>query len=644
MSCSAYFGRICVISGHFWLRLASTARPSIARRRAAAAALLLLGGMAVALAAEPRDPATLAPGNAIAYAEWSKISGGDSSVLSMAAGALRADFMKELLGREARQITGAVTALEQAGRYTGCVALLPGAHGPSAVATIDAGADADGLVKSLLKSLGHAPPDAKAAKQTVGGIDFQREDDGPLWATKDGRILIAMDADGAAVLADLLSGKDKKPLAQAAEFKLCRGKLKSNSDWRFVAWVDLPAILKLAGADKPADAKSMDSKMWKVSNLEAFRSVIVLMDDASAGSRFACFAHVDNFKHGLPRLYDQPGITDADLNCIPKDASWATVTKLDLRATFDDAVSEVKKADPQAGEQVEGMAATVATLAGMTTDDLFGALGDTWALYDSPSHAGVSITGMVLVGETKNPKAVHGLLSRLAQGVAAAGFKGVKVKLEQSKDGEHTIHYVVFAGAPSPVAPAWGFVGDRFVIGFSPQSVAVALRQVDPKTRKESILAADDFKRVRPQLAKELSSFWYSDIRATYSSTYGLFTVVRTMIASVSANSDGATPIAAIPPYPDALGSARNTVGGCTRDADGVLYISYGGLPGAALLTNSNVAGSALAISILLPSLSRARELAKRAVSSANLRGIGQACHIYANDNKDKFPDRKSVV
>lgn len=50
------------------------------------------------------------------------------------------------------------------------------------------------------------------------------------------------------------------------------------------------------------------------------------------------------------------------------------------------------------------------------------------------------------------------------------------------------------------------------------------------------------------------------------------------------------------------------------------------------------VAIIALLISILLPSLSRARELAKRAVCAANLRGIGQGEHIYSNDNQEWFP------
>jgi prepilin-type N-terminal cleavage/methylation domain-containing protein len=50
------------------------------------------------------------------------------------------------------------------------------------------------------------------------------------------------------------------------------------------------------------------------------------------------------------------------------------------------------------------------------------------------------------------------------------------------------------------------------------------------------------------------------------------------------------------------------------------------------------VAIIALLISILLPSLSRAREITKRAVCASNARGIGQGCKIYANDNYEAWP------
>ncbi len=50
------------------------------------------------------------------------------------------------------------------------------------------------------------------------------------------------------------------------------------------------------------------------------------------------------------------------------------------------------------------------------------------------------------------------------------------------------------------------------------------------------------------------------------------------------------------------------------------------------------VAIIALLISILLPSLSRAREITKRAVCASNLRGVGQGVKVYANDNYDSHP------
>ncbi|MFQ5412241.1 MAG: prepilin-type N-terminal cleavage/methylation domain-containing protein [Phycisphaerae bacterium] len=52
----------------------------------------------------------------------------------------------------------------------------------------------------------------------------------------------------------------------------------------------------------------------------------------------------------------------------------------------------------------------------------------------------------------------------------------------------------------------------------------------------------------------------------------------------------------------------------------------------------------ALLISILLPSLSRARELSKRTVcAGSGLRGIGQAMYIYAQDDPQVFPSVAQV-
>ena len=50
------------------------------------------------------------------------------------------------------------------------------------------------------------------------------------------------------------------------------------------------------------------------------------------------------------------------------------------------------------------------------------------------------------------------------------------------------------------------------------------------------------------------------------------------------------------------------------------------------------VAIIALLISILLPSLARARELSKRSVCAANVKGMGTGFYTYANENADDMP------
>jgi len=56
------------------------------------------------------------------------------------------------------------------------------------------------------------------------------------------------------------------------------------------------------------------------------------------------------------------------------------------------------------------------------------------------------------------------------------------------------------------------------------------------------------------------------------------------------------------------------------------------------------VAIIALLVSILVPTLTRARELAKRALCQANLNGIGKALQLYYAENKDAFPMIKAAA
>ena len=99
----------------------------------------------------------------------------------------------------------------------------------------------------------------------------------------------------------------------------------------------------------------------------------------------------------------------------------------------------------------------------------------------------------------------------------------------------------------------------------------------------------------------------------------GVVGLILGIIALVRANSE-----------PQRYGGGGMAIGGIVTGALGVLLFPV-------------MIGFMMAI--LLPSLSRARELAKRAVDSANLRGVGQSLAIYAHDNDGAFPpDLEALV
>jgi hypothetical protein len=52
----------------------------------------------------------------------------------------------------------------------------------------------------------------------------------------------------------------------------------------------------------------------------------------------------------------------------------------------------------------------------------------------------------------------------------------------------------------------------------------------------------------------------------------------------------------------------------------------------------------AMMLGIMVPARGRAREVAERAVGGANLRGIGEACLMYANEHDGQFPEDLSVL
>ena len=515
-----------------------------------------------------------------------------------------------------------------------------------AALVVDAGADSGRLTETLRSFLAQAADENKIQRRVVKDVSLEslQLGEGPLyvvWGVCEHRFILAIGDAAAGKVIDCIANRAPN-LADAEELKFDREKVKAQASGRHAClYVDLQRVLTRAkeiATQQMGELPPTVEPALVECGLTAVKSKYVHIDQQDGQPRCTAFAHVDGPLKGLLKIWDQKPLTDDDVKIVPKDAYWAEIGNLSLARLWEEALRILEALAPDRVPMVEGALAMPTSMLGFSiTDDLLPAFGDTWAIFDAPEHGGFLLSGTVFAAEVKNPEALQGMLTRVVQlATPIAAQKNAALKLKQLEHGGHTIHYVLVAGVPSPVAPAWGFTGDRCVFGLFPQTVATALKQADTKTRGESLLDNPDFQAARARLPKDAQSVGYFDSKYFTRMFYPFLTALQTLGTSMIAKQGADVDLTLMPPLPEMAAKVTNYVGTTSTDKDGILYAGVGS--GAQPLMVA-VGGTAMATSILLPSLARAREITKRAVSASNLRGLGQACLIYANDHADKFPD-----
>lgn len=483
--------------------------------------------------------------------------------------------------------------------------------------------------------------DARAAvtAREVAGTPFQAVRLGEglelLWGAKRDVFILALGTSSAERVLACLAGQ-APGLTSAAEFVLQRQTLGVETAPPLAcAYVAPPRVLEWVqtlAERREGGLPPIVMPALRELGITAIRSAYVHVDGPEAAVHWRGFVHVEGEFKGLLKIWDQAPLQEADLQLLPHDAYWAYVTKLDLKGLYNETVRVLNELDPEAAANLQGGMAAGSTVTGFSlTEQLLPVFGDTWALYDAPSHGGLLATGTVLVADVKDSEALQGMLGRFVQMAGAAAAGKAQVGIKQAKHGDHVVHYVQVGDLPVPVSPAWGYVGGRWVCGLWPQTVAAALAEVDPKTRGETLPDRADVRAARVQLPKSAQAFSYCDNVYFTRLLYPVTNAVQTLLCSqLRMDID----LQSMPPVAEATRGITNSVGVTRRERDGIRMESIGNAAAVPVV----VGGTALTTSIMLPSLARAREISKRAVSAANLRGIGQAIKIYANDNADKYP------
>ncbi|MCP4248453.1 MAG: hypothetical protein GY778_15505, partial [bacterium] len=212
---------------------------------------------------------------------------------------------------------------------------------------------------------------------------------------------------------------------------------------------------------------------------------------------------------------------------------------------------------------------------------------------------------------------------------------------------EQSIEFVNLTGVPMPVAPAWAVAEGRLIVALYPQMVQAALDRMAGDTAGDTLADNADFVAARKVLGGIGSTVTYLNTRRAAQQLYAIALPLAQMGAAMAQGAGVNIDVSSFPTQQALTGRLFGHVATTQHTDQGILYASYGPLPfGVGSIGEGAGATTAVAISVLLPSLSRARTLAKRQVSQANLKGIGVSCLIYANDEPDgRFPpDLKTLI
>ncbi len=494
------------------------------------------------------------------------------------------------------------------------------------------------LIKSLDTLLDEDEETRDRASETVLGYNLQRLDT-PIGALRYGRIDGVFVATlGETAFEKVLNAMQGKIPTVAQDERFVHAMQKIGTTGRTttaMVHLDVRAIFQKArgiwSTMTQADAfPPMVEGGLEAASITRLRSVTGLWQISDQGFRQTFYVALPT-DNGRPKWMHQAPVTEADLAIIPEDVSFATVTNMRLIDQYDGIMHVIDGIGPLAQTPANGAIAMVEGLMGMNIrNDILARFGDTWTFYNRPDDGGILFTGAVLLIESSDAEGLIELLKRIVL-MAAQKISGEATVIDTMSHGGHTIHYVSFSGLPVPVAPAWAAHENRIIIALYPQIVAQTIDRLSTP-HETSILTNADFQRARKLLPETCSSIGYADMKAFSKWAYKFMLPAATAGAGWARGEGVPVDAAMIPTASTFTDPMFGVIKGVAPDSDGLLITSHGPLPVDGVMIAANLT------SVLLPSLTHARFIAKRTVSLANTRAIMAACHIYAANHDGVYP------
>ncbi len=331
---------------------------------------------------------------------------------------------------------------------------------------------------------------------------------------------------------------------------------------------------------------------------------------------------VDGDPEGVVALLAGEPLAAADLDPVPRDATFAAAIRLDAEKVLDLVLAIAEhEGDPHVAG---GIAELERELGVDLRSDVFGPLGDRWRLYGSPSEMGIVPLGavaVVRVDDHATLAAAHAKLLDFAKSQLSPEEWGPAApRIDQFEHAGRTIHLFNARSPDMPLAPAWCLTEEELIVSLFPQGIKAYLsREPGAASLAQSPEVATAF-----DPAGGPTALFYVDSKRVFELIYPAFPMLAQVVLSEAARQGIDLNVSIVPSAPAIGKHLRPGVATLRRTPEGLELASRQTLPGGSV-------GPAvpMAVGLALPAVSAARQAARRAQSSNNLRHIALAMHNY---------------
>jgi hypothetical protein len=347
-------------------------------------------------------------------------------------------------------------------------------------------------------------------------------------------------------------------------------------------------------------------------------------------------------RKGLASLLESKPFSTELLSRIPASSTSVSTFRFDPVKLVAEARRAATAVDPKWGEMVDmGTGAVTMAVGANLENDILAPLGDEWVVYNSPEVGGNDFYGSVVINKLDKPMDAKTALASLSIFLSNTGRtftrnESFKIAGSSIKVDDMTIYYL----ATPLVAPAWTIKDGYLYIGFYPQSVVAAARYAGEGIQKRS-----EFAEAMGRLEQtDIVGMQFVDVKSKLPDGYSTVRLITRSLLGASDMFAVPAPEMILPTLPTMLRETSAAAGVTWTDDAGLHGKWIEAYPGSSTIAGASVMdaltnNSAMAISVLLPSLNRAREAANRIKSASNMRQILLGSIMFANDNRGAFPN-----